>query len=379
MGEPERDERARRWRLVLGGAAAGGLEGADARMDAALAALYDGGGERGAGLGGSAPRVARWLGDIREFFPSTVVQVMQQDAIERLDLTRLLLEPEMLEAVEPDVHLVGTLLSLNRLMPDRARESARAVVRRVVAQLEARLARRTRAAVTGALDRSARTHRPRRPADIDWHRTIRANLKNYLPDRGTLVPSRLVGYGRRRQAVQREVVLCVDQSGSMAASVVYSSVFGAVLASMRSLRTSLVVFDTAVVDLTEQLTDPVDVLFGTQLGGGTDINRAIAYCQGLITRPADTIFLLISDLYEGGVREEMLRRVAAMTAAGVQVIVLLALSDEGTPQYDHDNAAALAAMGVPAFACTPDAFPDLMAAAIERRSYDQIPMASRGS
>ncbi|GAA0369463.1 VWA domain-containing protein [Microbispora corallina] len=379
MGEPERDERARRWRLVLGGAAAGGLEGADARMDAALAALYDGGGERGAGLGGSAPRVARWLGDIREFFPSTVVQVMQQDAIERLDLTRLLLEPEMLEAVEPDVHLVGTLLSLNRLMPERARESARAVVRRVVAQLEARLARRTRAAVTGALDRSARTHRPRRAADIDWHRTIRANLKNYLPDRGTLVPSRLVGYGRRRQAVQREVVLCVDQSGSMAASVVYSSVFGAVLASMRSLRTSLVVFDTAVVDLTEQLTDPVDVLFGTQLGGGTDINRAIAYCQGLITRPADTIFLLISDLYEGGVREEMLRRVAAMTAAGVQVIVLLALSDEGTPQYDHDNAAALAAMGVPAFACTPDAFPDLMAAAIERRSYDQIPMASRGS
>ncbi|MEZ0072530.1 VWA domain-containing protein [Planotetraspora sp. GP83] len=370
------DERARRWRLVLGGAAEGaldgGLEGADAGMDAALAALY----ERGAGLGASAPRVARWLGDIREYFPSTVVQVMQKDAIERLNLTRLLLEPEMLDAVEPDVHLVGTLLSLNRVMPEKARESARAVVRRVVSELEAKLARRTRAAVTGALDRSARTHRPRRAADIDWNRTIRANLKNYLPERNTVVPSRLVGYGRRQQTVQREVVLCVDQSGSMAASVVYAGVFGAVLASMRSLRTSLVVFDTAVVDLTDQLHDPVEVLFGTQLGGGTDINRALAYCQGLITRPADTIFLLISDLYEGGVREEMLRRMAAMTAAGVQVIVLLALSDEGTPQYDHDNAAALAAMGIPAFACTPDAFPELMAAAIERRSYDQGPMAS---
>ncbi|MCT9929360.1 VWA domain-containing protein [Planotetraspora sp. A-T 1434] len=370
------EERARRWRLVLGGAAEGaldgGLEGADAGMDAALAALY----ERGAGLGASAPRVARWLGDIREYFPSTVVQVMQKDAIERLNLTRLLLEPEMLDAVEPDVHLVGTLLSLNRVMPEKARESARAVVRRVVSELEARLARRTRAAVAGALDRSARTHRPRRAADIDWNRTIRANLKNYLPERNTVVPSRLVGYGRRQQAVQREVVLCVDQSGSMAASVVYAGVFGAVLASMRSLRTSLVVFDTAVVDLTDQLHDPVEVLFGTQLGGGTDINRALAYCQGLVTRPADTIFLLISDLYEGGVREEMLRRMAAMTAAGVQVIVLLALSDEGTPQYDHDNAAALAAMGIPAFACTPDAFPELMAAAIERRSYDQGPMAS---
>ncbi|RSN10338.1 hypothetical protein DMB42_15510 [Nonomuraea sp. WAC 01424] len=366
----------RRWRLVLGGGDADGtgcaLEGADAQMDAALGAVYDQDGREGqsrreGGLGASAPRVARWLGDIRTYFPSTVVQVMQKDAIERLNLTRLLLEPEMLEAVEPDVHLVGTLLALNRVMPEQARESARAVVRKVVAELERRLAQRTRAAVTGALDRSARTHRPRRVSDIDWDRTIRANLKNYLPERNTVVPSRLVGYARRQRSVQREVVLCIDQSGSMAASVVYSSVFGAVLASMRSLKTSLVVFDTAVVDLTEQLHDPVELLFGTQLGGGTDINRAIAYSQGLITRPADSIFILISDLYEGGVRAEMLRRVAAMTQAGVQVIVLLALSDEGAPFYDHDNAAALAAMGVPAFACTPDAFPDLMAAAIERR------------
>ncbi|PZG09517.1 VWA domain-containing protein [Nonomuraea aridisoli] len=373
------DERLRRWRLVLGGGAADGigcgLDGADAGMDAALAAVYDdGGGEGGSrqgGLGTSAPRVARWLGDIRGYFPSTVVQVMQKDAIEKLNLTRLLLEPEMLEAVEPDVHLVGTLLALNKVMPDQARESARALVRKVVEELERRLAQRTRAAVTGALDRSARTHRPRRVADIDWDRTIRANLKNYLPERNTVVPSRLVGYARRQRSVQREVVLCIDQSGSMAASVVYSSVFGAVLASMRSLKTSLVVFDTAVVDLTDRLHDPVELLFGTQLGGGTDINRAIAYSQGLITRPAHSIFILISDLYEGGVRQEMLRRVAAMTQAGVQVIVLLALSDEGAPFYDHDNAAALAAMGVPAFACTPDAFPDLMAAAIERRDIAQ--------
>jgi Mg-chelatase subunit ChlD len=296
---------------------------------------------------------------------------MQKDAIERLDLTRLLLEPEMLEAVEPDVHLVGTLLSLNRVLPDRARESARAVVRTVVAELERRLAQRTRSAVGGALDRSARVLRPRRLSDVDWNRTIRANLRHYLPDRATLVPERLIGYGRRRQAVERDVVLCIDQSGSMAASVVYAGVFGAVLASMRSLRTSLVVFDTAVVDLTDQLHDPVELLFGTQLGGGTDINRAIAYAQGLITRPNDTILVLISDLYEGGVREEMLQRVAAMTAAGVQVIVLLALSDEGAPGYDHDNAAALAALGVPAFACTPDAFPDLMAAAVERRDLKE--------
>lgn len=369
------EERLRRWRLVLGGEGAEGtgvaLAGADAGMDAALAALYrdgegEGGSSRSAGLGGSAPKVARWLGDIRQYFPSTVVQVMQADAIERLNLTRLLVEPEMLEAVEPDVHLVGTLLSLNKVMPDKARATARLVVAKVVAELERRVAQRTRAAITGAVNRAARITRPRH-RDIDWNRTIRANLKHYQAEHRTVVPERLIGYGRQTKSVQRDVVLCVDQSGSMAASVVYSGVFGAVLASMKSLRTSLVVFDTAVVDLTDQLHDPVEVLFGTQLGGGTDINRAIAYCQGLITRPRDSIFILISDLYEGGVRQEMLRRVATMTAAGVQVIVLLALSDEGQPSYDHSNAAALAAMGVPSFACTPDAFPDLMAAAIERR------------
>jgi hypothetical protein len=146
--------------------------------------------------------------------------------------------------------------------------------------------------------------------------------------------------------------------------VVFAGVFGAVLASMRTLRTSLIVFDTEVVDLTEHLADPVEVLFGTQLGGGTDINRAIAYGQSLITRPTDSLFVLISDLYEGGIKDEMLKRVAAMTAAGVQVVVLLALSDEGAPSYDRDNAAALAALGVPAFACTPDAFPDLLAVAL---------------
>jgi len=376
------DERLRRWRLVLGGAEDGigmRLGGADAGMDAALAALYDqgganaggpdgaGGGQRGAGLGASAPRVARWLGDIRGYFSSTVVQVMQKDAIQRLGLDWLLLEPELLEAVEPDVHLVGTLLALNQVMPDRARESARAVVRKVVDELERKLAQRIRAAVGGALDRAARVQRPRRHADVDWDRTIRANLRHYLPEQRTVVPERLVGYGRRQRAVQREVVLCVDQSGSMAASVVYSGVFGAALASMRSLRTSLVVFDTAVVDLTDRLHDPVDLLFGTQLGGGTDINRAVAYCQGLVGRPADTIFVLVSDLCEGGVREEMLRRLAAMTTAGVQVVALLALSDDGAPSFDHDNAAALASLGAPAFACTPDAFPDLMAAAVERR------------
>lgn len=375
------EAQARRWRLVLGSAAEGsgmgGLGAAeDVAMDRALGALYDAGGAGGAsgrrsgGLGGSAPQVARWLGDIRRYFPSTVVEVMQRDAVERLNLTELLLEPELLEAVEPDVHLVGTLLSLNRVMPETTKATARMVVEKVVREIERRLAAQTIAAVGGALNRAARVSRPKL-RDIDWDRTIRKNLANYLPEHRTIVPERLVGYGRKAQAIKRDVVLAIDQSGSMASSVVYASVFGAVLASMRSLKTSLVVFDTAVVDLTDKLADPVDVLFGTQLGGGTDINRAIAYSQTLITRPADSLFVLISDLYEGGVRAEMLRRIRSMKESGVQVVVLLALSDEGAPFYDHDNAAALTALGVPAFACTPDRFPDLLAVALDRGDVQQ--------
>ncbi|MFI9401038.1 VWA domain-containing protein [Nocardia sp. NPDC052316] len=369
----DNETQARRWRLVLGTAAEEGLGGLgsadDVAMDRALSALYNDdertSGKRSGGLEGSAPRVARWLGDIRNYFPSTVVEVMQRDAVQRLNLTQLLLEPELLEAVEPDVHLVGTLLSLNRVMPETTKATARLVVEKVVREIEQRIAAHTVAAVSGALNRAARVSRPRL-RDIDWDRTIRKNLANYLPEHRTVVPERLVGYGRKAHAVQRDVVLAIDQSGSMAASVVYASVFGAVLASMRSLQTSLVVFDTEIVDLTDKLDDPVDVLFGTQLGGGTDINRAIAYSQTLISRPTDTLFVLISDLYEGGVRDEMLRRVNAMKESGVQVVVLLALSDEGAPAFDHDNAAALAALGVPAFACTPDKFPALLAVALDR-------------
>jgi Mg-chelatase subunit ChlD len=364
-------ERLRRWRLILGGDQADGigirLTPADLAMDKALAALYDSDGH--GGLGSSCPGVARWLGDIREYFPASVVRVMQQDAFNRLDLRQMLLEPEMLQAVEPDVHLVADLLSLSNIMPARTRETARIVVRRVVEELQRKLAQPLRQAIMGSLNRSVRNRRPRHN-EIDWHRTIRANLKNYQPKYRTVIPESRIGFGRRRASL-KDVILCIDQSGSMAASVVYSGVMGAVMASLPAVSTRLVVFDTSVVDMTDQLSDPVELLFGVQLGGGTDINRAMAYGQELIRRPQDTIFVLISDLYEGGVREELLKRCASIVASGACLIVLLALSDEGRPSYDHEIAAAMADMGVPAFACTPDLFPDLMAAAIGRQDLHQ--------
>jgi len=371
------DERLRRWRLVLGKAASeagagaagkpgeglGGLAGDDLRMDQVLEALYDS--DRSASLGSSCPNVNRWLGDIRTYFPKSVVQVMQQDALKRLNLQQMLFEPETLESVEPDIHLIGTLLSLKNVIPNRTKETARQVVRKVVEDLERQLRNPLLQAVRGALHKASRTSRPK-SGEIDWARTIQKNLKNYLPEKRTIIAERLVGYGRRLSSL-RDIVLCIDQSGSMASSVVYSSICGAVLASLRAVTTRLVVFDTSVVDLTDHLQDPVDVLFGTQLGGGTDINGAVGYCQKLITRPAQTIFVLISDLIEGGVAEQLLRRTTELVQSGVTMICLLALSDQGAPCYDQRLAAQMSALGAPAFACTPDLFPGLMAAAIQKR------------
>lgn len=371
-------ERARRWHLMLGqdDPAGGCLSDADRRLNAALSALYDSGGDASGEAGGpkgrgslsrSAPKISRWLGDIREFFPTPVVQVVQKDALERLGLKQMLLQPEFLAALEADVHLIADIISLRSAMPQKTLETARVVVRKVVDDLLQKLERKTAEAIRGAVDRARRTRRPR-PADIDWPRTLQANLRHYQPQCRSVVPETLIGFMRhqRRLVDLDEVILCVDQSGSMATSVVYASIFAAVMASLPVVRTQLVCFDTAVVDLTDELADPVQVLFGVQLGGGTDINQAIAYCERKIERPQKTHLILISDLYEGGDGKQLLARIGGLVRQGVNVIALLALSDDGRPAYDAQMAEAFAALGAPVFACTPDQFPDLMATALRR-------------
>jgi hypothetical protein len=375
MNNITEEEKLRRWRLVLGGKKADGtcqkLSNSDLNIDSVLAALYGEGdsddnsaGKRG-GLGSSSPKIARWLGDIRTYFPKSVVKIMQKDALQRLNLTQMLMEPEMLENVEPDVNLVAQLISLSHIMPQNTKETARMVIKKVLAELEKRLATTTRQAIQGSLNRSARNNRPKHN-EINWNLTIKKNLKHYQADYKTIIPQNLVGYGRKKAAL-REIILCIDQSGSMGTSVVYSSIFGAVIASIKSVSTKMVVFDTSVVDLSDKLADPVEILFGIQLGGGTDINQALKYCQSLITKPQDTILILISDLYEGGNQTEMLKRVNSIVNSGVNFITLLALNDDGAPYYDHNVAQTFATLGIPAFACTPELFPDLMANAINKQ------------
>lgn len=365
-----------RWRLVLGEEATKmddySLSADELLLDEALAAIYENKNDvltskKSAGKGPSSPNLAKWLIDVRNFFPEDVVSVIQNDAIERKGLKQLLLQPEVLQNIKPDITMVGTLLSLNGQIPEKSKETARLLVKSVVDEIMKRMEQDMRKAVTGALNK--KSHSPiANFASTDWKRTINRNLKNYDLSTKRLIPEKFYFFERQQKQKDWTVILDIDQSGSMYESIIYSSVMGAIFASMPALDTRVVAFDTNITDLTELCAnDPVDMLFGIQMGGGTDINKSVAYCQTLIENPAKTLFILISDLYEGGVRKGLLRRLEEMKDSGVTVLVLLALTDSGKPDYDKDLGKEISKLGVACFACTPDRLPELVAAAIQKQ------------
>lgn len=367
MNPEEQRRRWRRWRLVLGEAADGVakddagpvLPGAhDQGIDRVLSDLYEGG--REGGLGQSAPRLLRWLGDLRHYFPTEVMTVIQQDAMARLDLEQLSLTPDLLGAVEPDVSLIPVLLALAAEMPAPTRQAAREVVGRLVAQLTGRWRQPVRQAVRGHLDRR-RPPRPRRSSEIDWPRTIRANLAHSRPGHPAIISGRLIARrGATARPSRRTIIICLDQSGSMAGSAVHAAIMAAVIAAMPTFRTHLVAFDTSVVDLTPFLDDPVELLFSLNLGGGTDIRRALDYARQLMVEPAETLIFLLSDLFDGGDRDSLLATLTAIDRSGARLVPLLALDHDGAPAFNHDLAACLANRGRRPVAATPDQFPELL-------------------
>jgi hypothetical protein len=368
------NEKMKRWRLVLGQAVEDSFQNSDGGsllseeellMDAALAAIYDeesgGSGGKGAGIGSGGYNLSKWLGDVRSFFPEDIVSVIQSDAIEKKGLSQLLFEPETLRNIKPSIEMVATLMSLKGKIPERTKETARELVKAVVVEIKLLLENDVQRAVKGAINRKKRTVLPSSAKNIDWKYTIARNLKNYDQERKIIIPERFYFFDQKRKSNQWNIILDIDQSGSMADSVIYASIIGSIFASIPALETHVVAFDTEVVDLSEKCkNDPVDMLFGIQLGGGTDINKSIAYCEQYITDPAKTIFILISDLYENGNQAGMLRRMKEMKESGVMVIALLALNDKGVPDYDESNARKLASMGIPCFGCTPNKLPELL-------------------
>lgn len=351
------------------------LDGHDlVEMDAALEFVY-GETERSASLAGSnpylPPELPVWLSNLRRFFRRDVVAVVQKDAIERRGLQELLFEKETLPYLEKNVELVATLLAAKDLIPAKAKQTARDVVQEIVDRLMDELRNEVRQVLLGALTRTRHTPLPVY-RNIDWPRTIRANLKNYDAEAARIVPERVYFWGNQKRFHEWRVILAVDQSGSMGTSVVYSSVMAAIFASLPVIETNLIFFSTEVVDMSDRLADPVDVIFGAQLGGGTDIGQAVTYAAGLVTEPDKTILLLITDLYEGGSASRLLAQLSELRESKVKAVCLLALTDKGTPAFNRSLAAQIRDLDIPAFACTPRKLVDVMARLLKGLSFEDL-------
>jgi len=369
-------DRLTKWRMILGrdqdskSESSEGDEGLSdeyAAMDAALEALYDT--DKTGGLGGSAPAVNRWLGDIHAYFPKPAVQMLHRDALKRLKLYEILNDPDTLKTIQPDVHLAASLLSLRGLIPAQTRDTARQIIRKLVKDLEERLREPVRSAAQCALQK-ARRKRHAHPKVLDLKRTVMANLSQYQPEFQTIIPEKLYGFESRSKGLQC-IQIILDQSGSMTSSSVYTGILASILASVPSITTQFIAFDTSVVDLTDSLNDPVELLFGINLGGGTDICKALEYGRSQIRNPQKTTLVLISDLFDGASKDETVTSLlATIKKSGVRVVVLPALNDEGSPDYNHELAADLAQLSIPVFACTPDQFPGLMAAALNGEDFN---------
>jgi hypothetical protein len=376
-----------RWRLILGKSAEeslqrmGGssgqsiLSGDQGELDEALEAIYSSdeierneweadtdGRPHGGVKGRTFPRVARWLDQIRSFFPKDVVVLLQKDAIERRGLKQLLFEPEIMANIEPSLDLAATVLAMKNMVPEKAKSAARELVRKVVEDVRKRLESQFTQAIRGALQRNR--HSPFRSLpNLDWPRTIRRNLKNYNNQLQTIIPEQISFYSRQQRQNQWNIIIAMDQSGSMATSLIYGGIMGAILASIGAVETHVVAFNHEdVVDLTEHCSDPVDLLFGIQLGGAEDYWKATSYCERFMHTPAKTLYVLLADLYDTSPNtKRFIKKMEFLLESGVKAIGLLAISDQGKPSYNQPLAETLANMGMPCFGCTPERLPELLA------------------
>ena len=380
------NDRLRRWRLILGSEAQKRMEGMgdgpdlsqeDLMMDTALDAIYNrdmkfgfGG---GAGKGASSPQISRWLGDVRTLFDKDIVKIIQSDAMERCGLKQLIFEPELLENIDPDMHMASMILTLKDQIPKQSKENAREFIRKIVEQINALLETDLKRAVTASINRKLHSPIPSASA-LDFQTTIRKGIKDYNTKLKKIIPQKYYFFERSATTAANKytVILDIDQSGSMGESVIYSSIMSCILASMSAIKTKVVAFDTNIVDLSEKCEDPIDLLFGFTLGGGTDIEKSIKYCTKYIENPKKTIFFLISDLEEGGNRAGLLRRLTQMKEDGVIVICLLAISDSGKPYYDANMAQRIANNGIPCFAAAPQMLPRLLEKAMKNEDMSEF-------
>jgi Mg-chelatase subunit ChlD len=359
-----RDERWVRWRLLLGRASESALDGRaglsadDLARDAALGWLYERGEggrdirDRQGGLEGSTLQVPEWISEVHRLFPKETIERLEQDAVEKYQIHEVVTNPEVLSRVEPNEALLRAVLLTKHLMNPAVLEMARALVAKVVRRLIEKLARTVKRSFHGT--RTRRRSRLAIAKNFDARGTIRKNLGRYDAAARRIFIEHPLFVARTRRSLDRwQVILLVDESGSMLGSVIHSAVTAACLWNLPGVKTHLCIFDTEVVDLTDRVTDPVEILMKVQLGGGTDIDKAVAYGAALIENPRRTIVVLVTDFFEGGSDVSLVARVKALCDQGTTVLGLAALDDQANPSYDRDLARRLVNAGAHVGAMTP--------------------------
>jgi Mg-chelatase subunit ChlD len=371
VSETENQIAVARWRLVLGHFAdpqipLGGAGHAYGRMDRVLEYLYgreyakrgvrrDGSGEPGGREGGSGPSILYlpdWLAEVRELFPRDTVEIVEKHALERYGMTELVTDPQVLAKLEPNYELLKNVLTFKGMMQGEVLQVARSIIRRVVEELRRRLASDIRRVLWGRLSRRHRSNL-KVAKNLDVRRTIRDNLKHYDPQRKRIMLQRLHFFSRVQQHSPWHVIIAVDCSGSMVDSVIYSAVMAGIFKGLPSMKVSLVAFDTSVVDLSDQVDDPAELLMSVQLGGGTNIGGALGYCQTLVSNPSKTMLVLVTDFFEGAPPNLMLTAIHQLREAGVRVLGLAALDEKSEPVYDKEMAQRCVAAGAEVAALTP--------------------------
>lgn len=360
------DEALARWRLMLGSSACGGF-GAGGKLDpdadavdAALGWLYDRDAalkdrdvrQRTGGLGDSQLTVPAWLDEIHRLFPKETIERLERDAVEKYEIHDVVTNPDVLARIEPNETLLAAVLRTKHLMNPEVLALARELVAKVVRKLIERLARTVRTSMSGARQRRRSTFKLAR--NFDAKLTVRSNLGRWDRTNKRLAIERPIFFSRSRRSCDNwQIILLVDESGSMLGSVIHAAVTAACLWGLPGVKTHLCIFDTEVVDLTAQVTDPVEVLMKVQLGGGTDIGKAVAYGAGLVESPRRSIVVLITDFFEGASTELLVQRVKALCESGAIVLGLAALDEQATPAYDRDTAQRLVQVGAHVGAMTP--------------------------
>jgi Mg-chelatase subunit ChlD len=368
-----------RWRLVLGRSAeehaiscAGDAQ--CERIEALVGFLFEPGGgpsgtaakggrksgSRQGGRGSSTMTVPDWVQQVSELFPQQAKEVLERELVQRRGIRELLDQPDLLERIEPNVELVKTLLTHKDLLTPETRVLARKIIDKVVQALRDKMKVQIEQAITGALRRDK--HSPRRVyRNLDLKTTLRRNLKNYHAESGRLLVDELFFFAAERKRRPWHVIVTVDQSGSMLESAIFSAVMASIFAELPAVRTSLVLFDTQVVDLSDQVGAPVDVLLSVNLGGGTDITQALQYDRTLVREPARTILVLITDFYEGRDERDLIEEVRLLADAGVRLIGLGALGYDARPAYNRTLARKLQKEGMDILVCTPEKLAECMA------------------